>query len=106
MNNFMSIVFINVTNPGNHNGSRERAFRYLNSYLGQTFPLPKDITVEIIYILQISSTGYRLYLSDTNRAIEGINSTNSNIGNFTDYKPALYQTPFNIISLNFISTSK
>ncbi|CAI7641711.1 unnamed protein product [Penicillium pancosmium] len=106
VNNVMSMIFMNVTNPRNYNGSREDAFTYLNSYQGKRFPLPHDIAVTHRPRLQVSSTGYGLYLSGADSAIEGVNSSNSDIGNLTDYKAALYQNPFHIGSSNFTPASK
>lgn len=95
---------MNVTNPRNYNGSEETAFRYLDSHQGKRFGI--DTAWINFPSLQVSSVGYGSYLSGTDSPIEGVNSSNPDIGNFTVYKPALYQNPFDIKDLDFIPASK
>ena len=114
VNNFMSMLFLNVTNPGNHNKSRSKAFDYLDSHLGRTFPLMhKDTTTTFFPFLfdvgmQVSSL-YNSYLDGTDYAYTGVNASNSGLGNsslsklgnLTQSTPALYQNPFQIQEHNF-----
>ncbi|PKX99511.1 uncharacterized protein P174DRAFT_383269 [Aspergillus novofumigatus IBT 16806] len=108
VNNFVSMIFMNVTNPRNYNGSGERAFRYLDSHQGKRFSLSRGETgfgTAIISHPSLRSVPYGSYLDGTDMAVDGVNSSNSNIGNFTRYKPALYQNPFHIESFNFTAAT-
>ncbi|CAI7641700.1 unnamed protein product [Penicillium pancosmium] len=105
VNNVMSMVFMNVTNPRNYNESSENAFRYLDSHYGKRFPLSRGgAGVDTAWIrypsLQSNSVGYGSYLPVTDSAIDGEASSNSDFGNFTDYKP-LYANPFRMGDMNF-----
>lgn len=105
------MIFMYVTNPRNYDESLESAFEYLDSHKGKRFPLSWDgAGFNTAWInwpsLQISCVGYGFYLPGLDNAIDEVNSSNSDDGNFTGNKPALYQNPFNIRSLNFTPAGK
>lgn len=114
VNNFVSMNFLNATNPGNYKESGLKAFSYLNSHLGKTFPLMRQGTTTQNFQFDASlglqvSISYGDYLEGTDIAYTGVNAGNSGLndssiselGNLTHSQPALYPNPFHIERQNF-----
>jgi hypothetical protein len=110
VNNFVSMIFLNVTIPGNHT-KPGTAFRYLNSSVGKTFPLQRKGTTTWSFpfasIPNLAITAsYGDYLQDTDIPYTGVNMNGTNytdLGTLPDSQPALHQNPFHISHNNFTS---
>jgi hypothetical protein len=110
INNFVSMIFLNVTIPGNHT-KPGTAFRYLNSSVGKTFPLQRKGTTTWSFpfasIPNLAITAsYGDYLQDTDIPYTGVNMNGTNytdLGTLPDSQPALHQNPFHISHNNFTS---
>ncbi|KAL3486415.1 hypothetical protein BJX62DRAFT_242026 [Aspergillus germanicus] len=105
VNNFVSMLFLNVTNPNHYNGLGESAFRYLNSHVGKTFPLLREGagTTNLGFLEYMSlqtSTKYGAYLQGTDNAFTGVNFSDTGSGNLTSF-PAIHPNPFGIERQNF-----
>ncbi|PCG97336.1 Hypothetical protein PENO1_063700 [Penicillium occitanis (nom. inval.)] len=112
VNNFLSMLFLNITNPAEYNNSDSGAFQYLESSVGKQFPLMRNGTSESSFsFLQHAPMSVNIdslfgyYLSGADYAYPGINTTGFNVtglgDNFTDPQPALYPNPFQITEENF-----
>lgn len=78
LNNALSMVFLNVTNENNSTYGA-KAFSYLNSSLGTTFPMPFNLGTDTFDALDITG----------------------NWGNYLFGENANYANPFNVTSDNF-----
>jgi hypothetical protein len=109
VNNFVSMIFLNVTNPRNYNNSGEKAFSYLDSHTGKKFPFMRAGTTDTDFSF-LSGTGigisgmYGYYTDGLDYAYTGVNARGwdaSKLGNLTQSEPALYSNPFHIEHQNF-----
>lgn len=117
VNNLMSMIFLNITSPGNYGQSGEGVLTSADSYPGRTFPLMRNGTTEHSFGF-ISNTGlqssglYGGYLEGTDYVFTGGNSTihdnssSSSFDNFTKPQPALIQNPFHIDDQNFTAAGR
>jgi hypothetical protein len=110
VNNFVSMLFLNVTNPNHYNGSGESAFRYLNSHVGKTFPLLQEgagtTNLGFLEFMSLQTlTEYGAYLQGTDNAFTGVNFSDTGSGNLTSF-PAIHPNPFGIERQNFTGAGR
>ncbi|KAL3454396.1 hypothetical protein BJX65DRAFT_1254 [Aspergillus insuetus] len=100
------MIFLNVTNPGNYNGSGDSAFSYLNSHVGKTFRLIREgeTTSSLRFLPYMSLqafTSYGEYLQGTDHAYTGVNSSDPALEDLNQPRPTIYSNPFHIDDRNF-----
>lgn len=112
LNNVYSMAFMNITNPRNESDPNSHAFEYLNSNVGDTFPLT-DLSGSASYGLStnvnqlVTSTLFGNYLSGLDQEIPATNTTNTEGQNITiPAKPPRYKNPFGITFDNFDDIGK
>jgi hypothetical protein len=112
INNAYSMVFMNVTNFRNESDPHSRAFEYLKSSVGQTFPLMYSNVSNIAGMTfssdqLLTSTAFGQYLIGLDQEIPGSNFTSIFGGNDTvPATPPLYTNPFGITGFNFSDAGK
>ncbi|KIW89181.1 uncharacterized protein Z519_10033 [Cladophialophora bantiana CBS 173.52] len=114
INNAWSMAFMNVTNFANQSEPGSRAFEYLNSHVGKTFPLMSPNSTGLSGMssslgpdILTTSMLYGYYLNGLDQGT-GIYDNTSSLYNFSlpsdvPSVPPLYSNPFGIDQSNFSS---
>ena len=97
LNNVLTMLYLNVTNPRDED--HERAFMYLDSHVGKTFPLDLRFLNTISYDSFLTTLTWGKYL-DLNNLLSKNSSSNSTSDD------ARYPNPFDITSTNFTTVCK
>ena len=108
LNNAYTMMFMNVTNSRNQSDNSSRAFSYLKSEMGKTFPLQRPdgsgrpyTTFDPNAIDLSSSFGY--YTNGLDERAPGSNESSFGRNSSITYpaKPAVYPNPFKVTSSMF-----
>lgn len=97
LNNVLTMFYLNVTNPRDED--HERAFMYLDSHVGKTFPLDLRFLNTISYDSFLTTLTWGKYL-DLNNLLSKNSSSNSTSDD------SRYPNPFDITSTNFTTVCK